>query len=475
MRWSMRLTGMLSIVILARLLHPEDFGILAMASILIGAFSNFTGVGVGAMLIREAQVSDADMDTAWTIKLIQGFLLAVLVAASAHPAAQYFREPRLTDVVYVCAIAILIGSFGNIGTVLIRKELDFAKDFRYHLISRFVGSLITIALALLLRSYWALALARPIGAVFGVGFSYAMHPYRPWFSLKSYRRFYRFSLFVVLANVARFITNKADVFLVGSTGTPTQMGLYNVAADLSSIPATEITSSVGRAMFPSLARFKRDGADRLALNATFLRIIGSVVAMCLPLGLGMWVVADDFVRVVFGERWAGAAELMAILGVYGTLTALVNISIGHVLIVTGHEYRQAVALWIRCTLLVGCALVGMQWGMKGIAIGALVSGVIMFFVAIWFLKVTLGCSVRDFVRIYWRPTIASVLMVLIVHYAVLAMATLPAWLRLLSSVGIGAASYVTVLLVLWLAAGRPEGAESGAMDVVFKRTAAGPK
>lgn len=471
MRWSMRLAGLASVIVLARLLRPEDFGILAMASLLIGALSNFTAVGVGALLIREADISKDDLDTAWTIGIVQGTMLAALVAALAHPTALYFREPRLTDVIYVCALAIFIGSFGNVGMVLVRKELDFAKDFRYHLILRFVGAVITIGLAFWLRSYWALALARPVSAVTGVAISYLMHPYRPWFSMKQARRFYRFSVFVVVSNIARFISSKADVFVIGSTSNATQMGIYNVAADASSIPPKEISVSVGRAMFPSLSKLKHEGGSSLDMKSTFLQVIASVALLCLPIGLGLWAVATDFVRVVLGERWMEAAGLMGYLAIYGMLTSLVNIMLGHVLIVTGHEYRQAAAWWIRAILLVVCVLIGVQFGMTGVAIGATASGVVMFFIAIAILKATIACHVSDFVRIYWRPMLASLVMAATVHYAAQAMAV-SAPLRLALSVSLGVVTYTVVLLLLWLAAGRPAGAEAAALSALLRRPVA---
>jgi len=471
MRWSMRAAGMLSVVILARLLKPEDFGILAMASLLIGALSNFTGVGVGSLLIREKETSKDDLDTAWTIGIVQGGMLAALVAALAYPTALYFREPRLTDVIYVCAIALFMSAFSNIGMILVRKELDFAKDFRYHLYLRFVGVATTIGMAFWLRSYWALALARPVTSLMGVALSFLMHPYRPWFSMKQARRFYSFSVFIVVSNVARFISSKADVFIIGSVTNASQMGIYNVASEASSIPPKEITVSVGRAMFPSLSRIKNDGASMLDLKGTFLRIIASVALLCLPMGFGMWAIASDFVRVVLGERWMEATGLIGYLAIYGMLESLVNIMLGHVMIVTGHERRQAIAWWIRAALVTGGALIGMPYGMTGVAIGVTASGFVMFALAIAMLKSTIACRVRDFVTIYWRPTLASLAMAAAVHFAAQAMDVLPV-LRLLMSVLIGVASYVTVLLLLWLASGRPESAESATISLVLRRRVA---
>src|SRR6266849_3408388 len=149
MRWGTRLIGLVSVVIVARILRPDDFGILAMAMLLTGLLESFVELGVAMMVIREEHISGVDLNTAWTIRILQGLVLGVVVALLATPAALYFREPRLTAVVYLCALALTLNSFENIGVVLIRKELDFAKDFVYQIVVKLAGVVTTICLALL--------------------------------------------------------------------------------------------------------------------------------------------------------------------------------------------------------------------------------------------------------------------------------------------------------------------------------------
>ena len=465
MRWGIRAIGLVSVVVLARILRPEDFGIMAMAALLVGFLDLFAELGLGMMLIREQDVSAADVNTAWTLRILQGLCLAAMVALAAVPAANYFREPRLEAVVYLSALAIVLGSFDNMGVVLIRKELDFARDFRYQMTAKVTGVVITITLALLLRSYWALAFAQPITAVANVIISYSMHSFRPRFRLEGYRRLLAFSVNIMLSNMARFFAGKLDVFIVGRMASSAQMGVYTVALELSSMPQRELTVSVGRALFPVLAKLKNAGEEMLAV---FLEVIGSVAAVCLPVGVGLWVVSEDVVRVVLGDRWEGAGRLIGILALYGTLTSLIEIMIGHVLIVTHHENRQTIALWVRAVLLGVCAAAGIPWGVEGIAIGATTSSVIMFVIAISILKATLSCRWADFAAMFWRPTLAAALMAVVVHYGTSALA-IPALPRLALSVALGTVSYTLSLLLLWLIAGRPDSAEASALRIVFGR------
>src|SRR5262249_5097396 len=150
------------------------------------------------------------------------------------------------------------------------------------------------------------------------------------------------------SNLARFISDKADVFIVGSISTTSQMGLYNVASELSSMLPRELTASVGRVLLPSLSKLKHANQDFLG---GFLQVVESVAVICIPIGVGLWAVSDDLVYIVLGPRWEGTEPLIRILAAYGTLVSLVGIMLGHVLIVTGHERRQTIALWIRSGLL----------------------------------------------------------------------------------------------------------------------------
>ena len=465
MRWGTRLVGMVSVVILARILRPEDYGIMAMAMLLVGFLELFAELGVGVMLIREREVSRLDLDTAWTIRVIQGFCLGTVVVLAAIPAADYFREPRLQDVVYLSALGLVVNSFENIGVVLLRKELDFARDFQYQIMLKVISVAVTIALALMLRNYLALALAQPISALMGVFASYRMHRYRPRLCLKSYRRMLGFSINMVSSNMARFFANKLDVFIVSKIATSAQTGLYSVAVELSSMPQRELTVSVGRALFPVLANLKNAGQ---AMVAVFFEVIGSVAAVCFPIGVGLWIVSDDVVKVILGDKWEGAGRLIGILALYGTLTSLIEIMIGHVLIVTRHERRQAMAWWIRAVLLGACAAGGIPWGVDGVAAGATISSVVMFVIALWMLKSVLSCRWRDFLAIFWRPALAATSMAFIVHGTASTLA-LPALPRLALCIAAGVASYTFVLLLLWVIAGRPKSAESSALSVVFGR------
>ena len=156
MRWIDRLIGLVSTLILARLLVPEDFGIVAMASVVVGLIDTLLDLGVGSALIQNRDAGREDFDTAWTMRVIQALGAALILWFAAPLAAEYFRDPRVVDVIRVMALAMLIGGFENIGIVAFQKNMEFGSDFRFFFFRRLAGFIVTISLAFWLHSYWAM-------------------------------------------------------------------------------------------------------------------------------------------------------------------------------------------------------------------------------------------------------------------------------------------------------------------------------
>lgn len=454
MRWGIRCIGLVSTVILARLLTPEDFGIAAMGALVMGLLQGFAEFGATMLLIREPDATREHCDTAWTAQLLQSVFLSVLLVSIAPLAARYFAEPRLTPVIYLLAIDALLAGTENIGMTLVRKELDFTKDFRFIIYKRLLNLSITIPLALLLRNYWALVIGQLSGTAFGVLLSYRMHPYRPRLSLTHVREYLKFSLVIIPFNIGKFLNNKVDVFVVGGIGNTAQMGIYNIASELSAMVTREIIIPTGRGLYPNYAKLAHDLPQ---LTAAYLHVIGVLGTLCFPVGFGLCVVAGSFVGVVLGEQWDMAVPLMQWLAIYGMLTSLMGAMSGQILIVAGHEHLSSLLMWVQLAVLVPAVVISGQFaGVQGIAIGATLAAVVTFPVIVYFLSKALPLKLWQLFQALWRPLLASSMMTGIVkalHVDGLPLAVL------LFDVTVGAVSYVIALLVLWYLAGRPQGIE----------------
>jgi len=183
MRLTLRSIGVVSTIVLARLLVPADFGLVILASMLIGLVELASEFEFATFLIREQGIDRSYYDTAWTLSVLRGSLVAVVLVACSSAAADFFAEPRLQNVLYVLSLASLISGLANIGIVDFQKSLNFDRDFRLTVQTKLVSFVITVLLAILLRDYWALVIGVLSGRFAALLFSYTMHPYRPRISL----------------------------------------------------------------------------------------------------------------------------------------------------------------------------------------------------------------------------------------------------------------------------------------------------
>ena len=196
MRLSIRLLGIISVIILARILVPEDFGIVAKASMIAGFLELVTEFGLEAALIQNQKTNKQHYDTVWTIHLIRGAAIALVLLVLALPAARFLHEPVLKYVLLFYALSSLLNGMENVGIVDFRKKLDFNKDFILSVIKKFVGFLVVISTALIWKTYWAFVAGVLATAISGLIASFAMSPYRPSLCLSEWRSLYKYSKWI---------------------------------------------------------------------------------------------------------------------------------------------------------------------------------------------------------------------------------------------------------------------------------------
>jgi O-antigen/teichoic acid export membrane protein len=464
--WAMRGIGLVNTVILARLLAPEDFGLVAMASLAMGLLETFSNFGTGMLLIRQPVATREHCDTAWTIALLRGLLIAVVLVLSAPLIASYFREARVVPIIYVVAANSALNGALNIGLVLMRKELQFGREFRFLVSVRLFSFVATLALAFWLRSYWALVLGSVAGAVFNLWISYRFHPYRPRLDLSRAREYLAFSAAMLPLNIFFFLSARADSFVVGRIASTAALGIYNIAAELSTMLTSSLTTQIGRALYPSYARLAGDIAK---LREAYLDSLSALVIVNVAFGLGLFTVSRDFVAVVLGSRWMDAVPLIEWLAIAGTLRAIVQNLTGNIYAVSGRERTAAVLMLVRLVIIGGGAIAGGQLaGVYGVAVGVTIGAASMVVVGALALVRLLGLRLLDLLWLAWRPALAGAGMVCAVRLGHATSIANPL-VTLALDIVLGAAVYLVLLAGLWWIAGRPRGVERLVFETVAAR------
>lgn len=455
-----RSIGLLSTLILARLLTPADFGLVAMAMAVIALTELMGAFGFDSALIQRQNARREHYDTAWTFNACFGIAIATLVVILAIPAAGFYREPRLELILPVLGIGAFIGGFENIGTVAFRKELNFRSEFRFLLAKRLASFIVTITLAVSFRTYWALVAGVVTGKLAGVLISYWLHPYRPRFTLVARQDLLHFSKWIFISNLIQFLHSYSAHFIVGRTVGSHGLGIYNVAAEIAAMPSTELIAPLNRAVFPAYARLSSNLEE---LSLRFLEVFSIISLIACPVAVGLFCVASLAVRLLLGPQWQEAIPIIQIFAISGLAAALQS-NMYLVIIALGKpKANTLLSAGLLSISLPAVVVASYHYGILGAAyahFGAALLG--LFGIIVVFSRVT---GIRPLVLgvAVWRPAVSSAIMAATVFSAMVLIDSkighLAAILKLGLLVSIGAVSYTASVLGLWTLSGRPPGAE----------------
>ena len=472
-----RSLGLISTLILVRLLIPEDFGLLAMAMSIIAALELLGAFGFDMALIQNQNADDNHYNTAWTFNVIFAVSSAVILVIIAIPAAIFYHEPRLEAVIYFLALGSFFKGFENIGVVAFRKELEFNKEFKFLLGKKLASFATTVPLAFILKSYWALVFGILAGNIFSVMLSYWVHEYRPRLCLIKARELFHFSKWLLFNNILTFLILHSADFIIGRIAGARQLGLYSISFEISNLPTTELIAPINRAVFPG---YSRVASDLDALRKNFLNVIALITLFALPAGLGIAVTSEFIVKVALGEKWLDTIPLIQTLAFYGVITALqtnivyIFLALGKPRIVTALSAMYAIILLpVLIWLCRDYGAIGAAWAYLGVAAAFLP---VFFMLTFHRLKI----NILDFIKTVWRSVFAALSMFLIVKVLLPIMENISILVGdfrilftdaglLVAAVSIGVIAYVTLLIMLWLLSSKPEGAEWSVIEKALPR------
>jgi O-antigen/teichoic acid export membrane protein len=473
LRVSIRGISLISTVILARLLVPADFGLVAMATSVSAFLQLATAFSFDIPLIQKQDADRSSFDSAWTLNVLFHAVLSAALLLLAEPAAHFYQEARLDEVIRVLAAGFLVQGFENVGIVQFRKELDFRKDFIVMLSRKLGGFLVTIPLAFAFQSYWALVAGIVLGDVLGVALSYVLHPFRPRFSLAGVGPLLRFSKWLVLNNAINFLRLRSPDFVIGRISGSASLGLFTLAHEISTLPTTELVAPVNRAVFPGYSKLSTRIPE---LRKSYLNVLALVTAVALPAGLGIAAVADPLIQVVLGSKWASAAPIVSVLAIYGGINAM-HANTGAVFNAIAKPHLITWLGSINVTLLL-CASVflALRYGAIGVAMAYLGTVTVMVPVIFYYACRETALRYRDLAAAIWRPMVSSLFMYALLREisATGLVSGRSAWLQLGMLVACGMVSYTVLMLILWTISGRPASAEQrlAALLVAKLRSAA---
>jgi PST family polysaccharide transporter len=460
--------SILSILILARLLAPSDFGIVALAASLIALLEVATALGFDSALVRDPAAARSHYDTAWTLNLLLTMGMAVAMLILALPAAWFYAEPRLAPVIAVLALSPLIQGWENIGVVAFRKELNFRREFLFLGGKKLAMFCVAVPLAFALGNYWALVAGTVAGRATGVVLSYAIHPYRPRFCLAQWRVLFGFSRWLLVINLSSFVRERYPDLVLGQVVGPSGLGLYAVGAQIAQLPSSELTAPINRAVFPGLSAV---ASDPPALRRAFLSAQGMTLLFAVPAAFGIAALAPVLVPTLLGERWIDATEVVALLAWAGALQIVNATTHPAFLALNKPSVPAIIGACHAAALVLALPILGTGIGLTGVLLGILCARLVSVPATIMFALQLLGLRLGDLVRVLWRPLIGAAIMYVAVVVYLAGGGGNSGIGVLATAVGLGVVCYTGAVVALWWLSGRPDGAEQSVIAELVRRRA----
>jgi O-antigen/teichoic acid export membrane protein len=468
LRLGVRALGLISTMVLARLLTPEDFGIVAIAMSFFALLLLVKDFGFDTVIIQMRNPTSVHYNTAWTFNFIFGLTLSLIFIGFSGVIANFFGEPDLEMLIWAIASLFIISGLESVGTLDFRKNLTFDKEFKLKIIPKLIGVPCTLILAYWLRSYWALTIGTILTQLAALSSGYLMHSYRPRFSLGAAKELFNFSKWLMINNFIYFINNRSPELFIGKILNPQAAGLFSVANEVASMPTTELSSAVSRASYPGYAKVSNDYAK---LKSLFIDVISYSALFLFPVAVGVTLTADLLVPVFLGDQWLPAIPLIEVISLAGLLIAL-NSPAGYVFMALGNPKISTLLGTFRVFLFVPLMVIFTnEYGVEGAAWAMFCTASVMFFVGHAIIVLKLPVTVKDLTKAFYRPILASAVMFLCIYpFSQIGQnSTLFDTLLQLFVVSLcGASIYFLSLYILWSLSGKPEGPESKIYPQLFK-------
>ena len=291
-----------STIWVARLLVPEDYGLVAISGLVVGVFIMLATTGFAAGVVNRANITKEELDTIFWLSILIGVLLYGIVFFIADIAGEFYEEDKLADVIKVAGLMILICASKIVPSALALRALDYKVISLNEMFGAFVGIAVTLSMAVLGYEYWSLIIGTIAAELFMTGVYYIFYKYIPnfVFKIKTVLDLLRFGITLLFASALKYISGNISTLLLSAyTGTATT-GHYQMAHTFGSLPSKKVGTLFSNLIFPAMSRIKND--KTLAKN-TFLQMHTSLLFVTGPMFIGLALLAEPLIKVILTPVW----------------------------------------------------------------------------------------------------------------------------------------------------------------------------
>ncbi|MEJ2239585.1 MAG: lipopolysaccharide biosynthesis protein [Gemmatimonadales bacterium] len=399
--------------ILARLLTPADYGLIAMVTVIVGFMTMFKDFGLSMATVQRAELTQPQVSTLFWLNTALGLSLSILAVGLAPALAWFYSESRLVPLTIFLASTFMISGLGVQHQALLRRQMRYGVLAAIEILALICGIVLAIATAMRGGQYWALAIQTVTSTTFRTLGYWILCRWRP--SLPRRRAdigsMLAFGGNLAASNVVNYATRNFDQVLIGRVWGDSELGAYERASRLLQMPLRLINTPISHVAIPILCRLQHDSSR---YREYYLKALYSLAFIVMPGMAFITVMAGDLVSVLMGDQWAEAGTIFGVLGILGLILPVSNTNGWH-FIASGTTNRMLRWSMIDGAVIVVAFLIGVPYGGLGVAVAFVAARMVLFVPGIWYATQTVPVDVSDVLRRIRVPLLSSLAVIVVLR------------------------------------------------------------
>jgi len=428
-------------VVLARILSPAEFGVIAIANMIVFYANNVTNFGLNNALVQKQNVEICHINTVFTLDLVLSIGLAAVTILAAESVAKYFNAPEVSLVLKWMSAYYVITTFYYMPVVLLRRNIDFKFLSIVEFIQGILTAVLSIVLALNDYSYWSIVISTLCIPLLAMLVLILKTGWVPKLEIcRDMGDIYSFGFWIFIRNQMELLVSKVDYFVIGKFLNISSLGEYEKSFELTDRAMSGITQPLNSVFYSAFCRLND---DILQVKSVFLEGTALLGLICYPVLFGLIGVAPHFVFSCLGEQWSAMVPVVQILSTACVFRVLFGM-VASVNVATGKHKAHTLMTTLAAGIFIVLCLVSVSYGIVGVSLAFLIYCIISFFLSFWLMHRNINVSFFELVKALWCALVGSTVMLFIVLFGRIYLLTdYNSFLQLLCLIAAGGVTYLS--------------------------------
>ncbi len=469
LRLVLKSIAFVSTLILVRILAPEDFGLVALATSFYALVELMTAFGFEAAIIQTKDATKQHYSTVWTFRMIVSCLMCGITFFSSEAIANFYQEPKLILLTKILSVLFIIKALNNPGMMKINKEMQFKKLFQLQSTVKVTSFIFTISFAFYLQNYFALIIGLYVSALTSVVMSYYISSFRPTICLKHIGEIFKFSKWMIVNAWLNYLNTRTTEIVLGYMGASRDVGLFNVSNEIAAMPSTEFGAAINKSSYSGYSMVKQ---DLIKLRTLFTDVLGQTALITIPACIGIYMLSYEISHVILGKGWESTQTIIEYIALASIFSALTTNHM-YIYMALGKPRLTTMLSAIRAIIFFAFLIpLSQSQGINGAAKAVLYTSIIYYPIPLLITMRTLTLDIRSYISNIMYVAVSVVVMVLTI-FAISEVYTTFEFnnivLLMFIKIFSGAISFTASLYLLWIIREKPSTSTEGKVFMFIAR------